>query len=327
VLWTSEANRRDIRSIADLRLVSPSGAVVLLSDVADVVETPGPNQINRENVQRRIVVACNVQGRDLGSTVNDIRKSVAMDVTFPEGYAITYGGQFESQQRATRLLLILGMFSLAGMFAVLYMLFKSPVLTIHLMLGVPFAFVGGVVALLIAREPFSVASLVGFISLAGIGVRDGILMTTTYIHLMTDEGMAFGRKMVVRGSQLRVAPVLMTSFTTGLAVIPLLLSRGEAGKEILYPVALVVLGGITTSTLLDIAIRPTIFLNFGRKAATRVVEAILQSRRPSPGDVEGKDTADPSSGNDNKIPGQDGSPSISSDLPAEPIPPQNEGKG
>ncbi len=301
VLWTPEPVRRDLRAISNLRLVSPTGAVVLLRDVADVVETPGPNQINRENVARRIVVFCNVQGRDLGSTVKDIQHSIAMDVELPEGYSIRYGGQFESQERATRLLLIFGSFSLLAMFVVLYTHFKSASLVIQVMLSIPFAFIGSVAALIIGgiltgnepspaatgwlssllsrAEPFSVASLVGFISLTGIASRNGILMISHYTHLMTEEGMPFGREMVVRGSQERVAPVLMTALTTGLALVPLVLAKGEAGKEILYPVALVVLGGLATSTLLDIAIRPTIFFNFTRKEANRVAQAILQKKQ------------------------------------------------
>jgi CzcA family heavy metal efflux pump len=296
VLWTPPSLRRNLDDVSNLRLVSPTGAIVLLRDVADVVETPGPNQVNRENVFRRIVVFCNVQGRDLGSTVLDIQKSVEADVDLPEGYSIAYGGQFESQKRATRLLLIFGSFSLVAMFVVLYTHFQSSLLVLQVMLSIPFAFIGSVAALVLGgivtgnapsaaatgwlssllsrAEPFSVASLVGFISLTGIASRNGILMITHYIHLMTEEGMDFTKEMVIRGSQERVAPVLMTALTTGLGLIPLVLAKGEAGKEILYPVALVVLGGLASSTLLDIAIRPTIFFNFTRKEARRVAEAI-----------------------------------------------------
>ncbi|MCZ6504244.1 MAG: efflux RND transporter permease subunit [Gammaproteobacteria bacterium] len=300
VLWTPEYIRKDVETIRDLRLVSPSGAMVLLHDVADVVETPGPNQINRENVARRIVVFCNVQGRDLGSTVQAIQASIVQDVSLTEGYSITYGGQFESQQRATRLLLIYGVFALVAMFVLLYAYLKSANLVAQVMLSIPFAFIGSVAALVIGgivtgnapssaatgwlssllsrAEPFSVASLIGFISLTGIASRNGILMISHYIHLMTDEGMPFSREMIIRGSQERVAPVFMTALTTGLALIPLVLAKGEAGKEILYPVALVVLGGLTTSTLMDVALRPTIFFNFARKEAMRVSQAIMRKR-------------------------------------------------
>ncbi len=295
ILWTPESLRRNSETMANLRLVSPSGAVVLLSDVADVVETPGPNQINRENVARRIVIQCNVQGRDMGSTVRDIQESIAMDVKLPEGYSIVFGGQFESQERATRLLLVLGALSLVAMFFLLYANFKSFALVFQVMLNVPFAFIGSVSALILGgiltgneaspaatnwlssllsrAEPFSVASLVGFISLTGIASRNGILMISHYVHLMTKEGVSFGRELVIRGSQERVAPVLMTALTTGLSLVPLVLAKGEAGKEILYPVALVVLGGLLTSTLLDFAVTPTIFFNYSGRAAARIAEA------------------------------------------------------
>ena len=280
-LWTPDTVRENIQKLGELRLVSPSGAVVLLSDVADVVDTPGPNQINRENVERRIVVFCNVQGRDLGSTVQEIQASVQEDVVakLPEGYVISYGGQFESQQSATRLLGILGVFSLIAMFALLYAHFNSVALVVQVMLNIPFAFIGSVAALLIAGESFSVASLVGFISLTGVASRNGILMISHYIHLMTEEGMPFSKELVARGSQERVAPVLMTALTAGLALIPLVMAKGQSGKEILYPVALVVLGGLLTSTLLDFAITPTVFLNFSGKAAEAVARKHLAEKQ------------------------------------------------
>ncbi|MEK7716274.1 MAG: efflux RND transporter permease subunit [Pseudomonadota bacterium] len=274
VLMFEESVRNDIRRLNDVRLISPTGAVVLLSDVAGITETPGPNQISRENVQRRIVVSANVQGRDLGSTVAEIQQSLAMDLRpekIPMGYALTIGGQFEAQQSATRLILTLGALSLVAMFALLYSHFRSSQMVIQVMLNIPFAFIGSAISLWLAGETFSVASLVGFISLCGIASRNGILMLSHYLHLMQHEGMTFGRDMVVRGSQERVAPVLMTALTTGLGLIPLVLAAGQPGKEILYPVALVVLGGLTTSTFLDFCITPTVFLHFGRKASERLL--------------------------------------------------------
>lgn len=274
VLMLEESVRNDIRELNDVRLISPTGAVVLLSDVAGITETPGPNQISRENVQRRIVVSANVQGRDLGSTVTEIQKSLSMDLPpekMPPGFSLSIGGQFEAQRSATRLLLLLGALSLVAMFALLYSHFRSAEMVIQVMLNIPFAFIGSTMALWLAHETFSVASLVGFISLTGIASRNGILMITHYIHLITHEGMEFGRDMVVRGSQERVAPVLMTALTAGLALIPLVMAAGQPGKEILYPVALVVLGGLLTSTFLDFCITPTVFLHFGRKSSERLV--------------------------------------------------------
>ncbi len=274
ILMLEESIRNDIRRLNDVRLISPTGAVVLLSDVAGITETPGPNQISRENVQRRIVVSANVQGRDLGSTVAEIQRSLAMDLPpekIPAGYALSIGGQFEAQQSATRLIMILGSMSLVAMFAVLYSHFRSVQMVVQVMLNIPFAFIGSTAALWLAGETFSVASLVGFISLCGIAARNGIMMISHYIHLMTHEGMPFGRDMVVRGSEERVAPVLMTALTTWLGLIPLILAAGQPGKEILYPVGLVVVGGMVTTTLLDFFITPTVFLRFGRKASERLV--------------------------------------------------------
>jgi HME family heavy-metal exporter len=220
-----------------------------------------------------MVVSANVHGRDLGGTVADIQRSLAMDLPaekMPAGYTLSIGGQFESQRSATRLLLVLGALSLVAMFALLYSHFRSAQMVVQIMLNIPFAFIGSAAALWLASESFSVASLVGFISLCGIAARNGILMISHYIHLITHEGMDFGREMVIRGSQERVAPVLMTALTAGLALIPLIVAAGQPGKEILYPVALVVLGGLITSTLLDFCITPAVFLRFGRNACERI---------------------------------------------------------
>lgn len=277
VVQLDESYRNDLAKLRDVRLVSPTGAIVLLSDVADIDRTYGPNQIGREGVRRRIIVQCNVRGRDLGTTVIDIKKSIADDIDL-KGYTLSIGGQFESQQNATRIMLILGSLSLVAMFFLLYNHFRSSVMVVQVMLNIPFAFIGSVAALYIAGESFSVASLVGFISLCGISSRNGVLMITHYLHLMKEEGMVFGREMVIRGSQERVAPVLMTALTTSLALIPLVLAAGQPGKEILYPVALVVLGGVTTSTLLDFCVTPTVFLRFARKGSERLLAAGRQDQ-------------------------------------------------
>src|ERR1035437_1466703 len=160
------------------------------------------------------------------------------------------------------------------MFFVLYWHFHSAVMVLQIMLKIPLAFIGSVAALWLAHETFSVASLVGFISLCGISSRNGVLMISHYIHLMTEEKMPFGKDMVIRGSQERVAPVLMTALTAGLGLLPLVLASGQPGKEILYPVALVVLGGLCTCTILDFFVRPAVFLRFGKKSALKLVEQI-----------------------------------------------------
>ncbi len=277
VLRLDEKWATSLQRLGDVRHVSPTGAVVLLSDVADIREARGPNSIARENLRRRIIVSCNVRGRDLGSTVKDIQDSIAMDIQLPQGYSLTLGGQFEAQREATRLLTILGAASLVAMFFVLYSNYRSAVVAAQIMLNIPFAFIGSVLALWLTGTEFSVASLVGFISLTGIASRNGVLMISHYIHLLSLEGMPFGRDLVIQGSQERVAPVLMTALTAGIALVPLALSRGEPGREILHPVALVVIGGLITSTILDFFVTPTVFLRFGRKAAARLVERHLAS--------------------------------------------------
>ncbi len=262
--------RNNPASLEEVRLVSPTGAIVLIRDVAQIVEQFGPNEVQRESLRRRIVISANVRGRDLGSTVQDIQKSVAMDVKLPQGYTIAYGGLYEAQKESTKLLLILGAGSLIAIFVLLYTHYRSGMVAAQIMLNVPFALVGSVTALAIVGEPFSIASLVGFISLIGIATRNGVLMISHYIHLLTTEGQSWTKELIIRGSQERVAPVLMTAITAGLGLVPLVLSKGESGKEILYPVAVVIIGGLLTSTLLDFFVTPAIFYRFGRGAAQRL---------------------------------------------------------
>ena len=271
-LTLDDRHRTDPTALEDVRLVSPTGAIVLLRDVAEVVEKFGPNEVARENLRRRIVVQCNVRGRDLGSTVKDLQASIAKDVALPQGYTVQYGGLYEAQQESTRLLLALGAGSLIAIFVILYTHYRSGMVAMQIMLNVPFALIGSVTALAITREPFSVASLVGFISLTGIATRNGVLMVSHYIHLMTEERQTWSKDLIIRGSQERVAPVLMTAVTAGLGLVPLVLSKGEPGKEILYPVAVVILGGLITSTLLDFFVTPSIFYRFGKSAAERLAK-------------------------------------------------------
>ncbi|HVZ94531.1 MAG TPA: efflux RND transporter permease subunit [Phycisphaerales bacterium] len=275
--WRAEPD-----TLGDVRLLSPTGAVALVSDVAEIREMPAPNEINRENAQRRVIVHCNVEGRDLATTVGAIREAIDKNLQLPHGYLVQYEGQHESQREATRSILLLSSLALLVMFVLLRATLRSSMLAAQVLLNVPFAFIGAVAALLITRQPFSVASLVGFISLCGIAARNGVLMISHYQHLMIHEGIPFGRELVVRGSQERVAPVLMTALTTGLALIPLALASGEPGKEILHPVAVVILGGLVTCTLLDFFVTPTVFLKFAGPAARRAAELTKRSLEPTP---------------------------------------------
>lgn len=266
--------RFDDESRADLEMIQntlikvmPDGAQIRIKDVADVFESTGPNIINRENAQRRIIIQANAHDRDLNSIVSEIKAKVQGKVELPNNYFLQYGGQFESQQEATRMIILLGTLSLVGIFVVLYAHFQSSFIAIQIMLNIPMAIIGSLVVLFFTEKLFSVASMVGMVTLCGIASRNGIMMISHYLHLMKYEGETFSKHMVIRGSQERLVPVLMTALTAALALIPLVLSKGQPGKEILYPVALVIVGGLFSSTLLDIIVTPTVFYNYGRKSA------------------------------------------------------------
>jgi CzcA family heavy metal efflux pump len=267
-----ERYRTDYANLGRLRIDLPEEhGQVELRMLADIGEGFGPNAVNREDARRRIVIRCNTQGRDLASTVREIRQRVADHVELPEGYFIEYGGQFENQRRATILIVILALASIAGMFIVLLMLFPSIPIVAQILNALPTAFIGGVVALALTGQTLTVASLVGFISLGGIAVRNGILLVTHYFHLMKEEGEPFSPQMVLRGSLERLAPVLMTALTAGIGLVPLVLGGQEPGREILYPVATVILGGLVTSTFCEFLIHPGLFWRFSGVDAERLV--------------------------------------------------------
>jgi Cu(I)/Ag(I) efflux system membrane protein CusA/SilA len=263
----SRANTEAISSI--LLKTLPTGQPVRVADVAQVYQGTGPNMVNRENLQRRLVVSANASGRDLGSIVKEIQQKFQEGMKLPTGYYTVLGGQFESQQQASRLLLLFGALSLLAIIVVLYLHFRSWMITFQILLNVPLALIGSIVAIYFTERELSVATLVAFITLCGIASRNGIMMISHYLHLMKEEGMAFDEAMVIKGSLERLIPVLMTALSAAVALVPLLLSRGQPGKEILYPVAVVIVGGLISSTLLDIIATPAVFYRFGRKAAER----------------------------------------------------------
>ena len=250
----------------------PDGTKITVEKVADVYESTGPNIINRENAQRRIVVLANSSGRDLDSLVKEIQSKIKQNIELPESYFITYGGQFESQQKAARLMIVLGLLALAGIFLVLYAHFKSTFISIQVMLNIPMAFIGGIVGIYLTNKTISIASLVAFVTLCGIASRNGIMMISHYLHLLKHEGEKFTEEMVIRGSLERLVPVLMTALTAILGLMPLVFAGGEPGKEILHPVAIVIVGGLISSTLLDIFVTPTVFFHFGKKSAEKSIE-------------------------------------------------------
>ena len=264
VVKLDAASAADFERIADLPVHTPTGEAVPLRVVADVRREVGANMILRENVQRRIVVSCNVAGRDLGSVVRDIQAAVAEQVSLPEGYRVEYGGQFESQQSASERLLILGGAAIAGIFMMLVLAFGRARDAILVMVNLPLALIGGVVGVFLAGGVLSVASIIGFITLFGIATRNGIMLVSHIRHLIDEEGIRDFRAAVERGATERLVPILMTALAAGLALIPLALAAGESGSEIQTPMAIVILCGLTTSTLLNMFVVPTLYLKYGK---------------------------------------------------------------
>jgi HME family heavy-metal exporter len=274
-----EPYRENREAIERLTLDLPGGGTAPLISVADVSEDYGPNTINREQVRRRIVLQCNVAGRGLVDVVRDIKarlepiqEAMAKKDSPTRGYFIEYGGQFQSQQSASRMIAVLFLLSLAGMFLVLFTMFRSVNFSLQVMAALPMAFIGAVAALVLTHQTLTIASMVGFISLCGIATRNGILLLDHYIHLVKYEGETWSHEMIVRAGRERLAPVLMTALTAGIGLVPLALAAGQPGKEILYPVATVIIGGLVSSTLLEFLVRPALFWTVGRNAGKRLLE-------------------------------------------------------
>jgi Cu/Ag efflux pump CusA len=256
-------SQADFDRLADLPIDTPNGGPVPIRVLADVRREEGPNMILRENIQRRIVISCNVAGRDLGSVVEDIRTAVAQGVPMPAGYRVEYGGQFESEQSAARRLLILGVGVIAGLFMLLVLAFGRARDALLVMLNLPLALIGGVAGVFLAGGVLSVASMIGFITLFGIATRNGIMLVSHIKHLRDEEGVTEFREAVERGAHERLVPIMMTAMAAGLALIPLALGGGKTGSEIQTPMAIVILCGLTTSTLLNMIVVPTMYLRYG----------------------------------------------------------------
>jgi HME family heavy-metal exporter len=268
-----ERFRENRDALSRLSLELPEGGTTPLSSVAKIQPAVGPNTINREQVRRRIVLQCNTAGRGLIDVVRDIDARLKpIRESLPTGYMIEYGGQFQSQQTASRMIAVLFGLSLAGMFLVLFTMFRSVNFSLQVMAALPMAFIGAVAAILLTGQTLTIASMIGFISLCGIATRNGILLLDHYLHLVKFEGETWSREMIVRAGQERLAPVLMTALTAGIGLVPLALAAGQPGKEILYPVATVIIGGLVSSTLLEFFVRPALFWTLGRKAGQKIVE-------------------------------------------------------
>ena len=259
---------RTLEGFGNILIETPLGRVPL-SKLATIEDSDGPNQISRDDGKRRIVLSANAQGRALSEVVADIRKVVG-ESKLPEGYFVTLGGQFQAQEEASRLVGLLSIVSLILMFVVLYSRYQSTRLSLIIMVNIPLALVGAVVGLKISGQPLSIAALIGFITLAGISVRNGILKVSHYVNLMRYEGERFDHALIVRGSLERLAPVLMTALVTAFALAPLLFEAELPGTEILHPVAVVIFSGLISSTLLDTFLTPAMFWLFGRSDAERL---------------------------------------------------------
>lgn len=273
--------RRTTQGLADLLIETPIGWIPV-RQIADIVETDGPNQILRENGKRRMVVMANTDGAaDMAAVVAQIRQMIATH-RLPQGFFISLEGTFQAQEESMRTIGLLSLVSLAMIFAILYSRYRSILFVAIIMASVPLALIGSVAALWLAGQPLSVASMVGFITLTGIATRNGILKISHYINLAIHEGVPFGPDLVMRGSLERLTPVLMTALSAGVALVPLMIDPYAPGKEILHPVAITIFGGLVTATVLDTFLTPTLFLRYGRKALERLV-AQVRDAEPTTG--------------------------------------------
>jgi nickel/cobalt tolerance cation efflux system protein len=273
VVWLQEEARNNLEIIRNLLIDTPTGQKIPLAQVANIDYGTGPNTINRENVSRLIVVSANVSGRDLGSVIAEIQNRVRQAVQLPTGYFIQYGGQFESEQRATQNLLIYGGLAVVIIAVLMYFAVKSLGAMLMIMINLPLALVGGIFAIAIGGGIISVASLVGFITLFGVATRNGLLLVDNYNNKLAG-GMSL-QQVIFEGSIERLVAILMTALTSALGMIPLVIGTG-AGKEILQPLAIVVLGGLFTSTALTLLVLPALYAKFGKFLIPKQSKSVVE---------------------------------------------------
>ncbi len=250
-----------------LLIDTPSGAQVPLHDVASVEIQPAPNAIKRIGSTRKLDVICNVDDRDLGSVATEIQDRVLNEVKFESEYHPEFLGEYAEAQASRQRLLGLTAFSLLGILLLLYSDFQSTRTVLLIFLTLPFALVGGVAGAFLSGGVISLGSLIGFVTVLGVAARNGIMLMDHYRHLQREEGVIFGPELIIRGAEERLAPILMTALTTGLALVPLLMTGNKPGQEIEYPMAFVILGGLVTSTFLNLLVLPPLFAMFGRPFA------------------------------------------------------------
>ena len=265
-VWGQPKLRSDPLALQSLTLDTPTGGLVPLGAVADVVMMPTPNEVTRENGSRRLDVTTNVRGRDLGSVARDVERAVR-GMSFPSGYHPEVLGEYAARQAARARLIALSLLSFVAVFLILHADFGSVRTATLVFATLPFALVGGVAAVLLGGGVLSLGSLVGFVTVLGIAARNGIMLVSHFRHLESEEGMTFGPELVLRGAEERLVPILMTAAATALALVPLVASGVKPGQEIEHPMSLVILGGLVTSTALNLVVVPALYLRFGKPSA------------------------------------------------------------
>jgi len=264
VVWGVPETRVDIGALRSLMLDIPSGGLVPLSEVADVYIAPTPNMITRESASRYTEVSCNVRGRDLGSVAREIEQRVHQ-IPFDRGYHPEILGEYAAHRASQNRIIALSLLSLIGIFLILLSDFGSTRLSFLVLLGLPFALIGGVLFVLFSGGILSLGSLIGFVTVLGIAARNSIMLISHYRYLQIEEGHSFGMDLVIQGAKERLAPILMTAMTTALALLPIILGGNRPGQEIEHPMALVILGGLITSALLNLLVMPVIYWKFGAR--------------------------------------------------------------
>jgi len=263
VVWGIPDVRADVSTLSQLQIDAPGGGIVPLAEIADVRLVPTPNEITRENASRRLDVTANVRGRDLGSVARDVERSVRA-LQYDAGYHPEFLGEYEAQRESSRQLLLLSLLALVGVYLILHADFGSARLATLVFASLPFALIGGVAAVWLTGGVLSLGSLVGFVTVIGIAARNGIMLVSHYRHLETEEGTPFGRDLVLRGAEERLAPIAMTALVTALALMPLVIWGDRPGHEIEHPMAIVILGGLVSSTVLNLFLMPALYLRYGR---------------------------------------------------------------
>ncbi|MCJ7583032.1 MAG: efflux RND transporter permease subunit, partial [Candidatus Aminicenantes bacterium] len=263
VVWGTPGVRSNVDALRSMMIETPTGGIVPLRDVADVYIAPTPNQIMRESASRYTEVTCNVRDRDLGSVARDIEKRVK-EIAFDRGYHPEISGEYAAQRASRRQILALFLLALLGIFLILQSDFQSVRLALLVLIGLPFAVIGGIFTAVFSGGVLSLGSLIGFVTVLGVAARNSIMLISHYRHLELEENMFFGIELIIRGSKERLAPIMMTAMTTALALMAIVVGGNRPGQEIEHPMALVILGGLVSSTLLNLLVMPVLYWKFGK---------------------------------------------------------------